>query len=169
MSKLELGQNRTDKDQASNEPPPLGLEDVVLTDEEEAIFTSEFVREAVADAIEAVRQLEAQRSVGISRLLGMRDLLFATWLGRTFSIDESSLTALESDMATVVRGVDSKVELPTSADVVRRVTEFAAEQDMPIGAYLRFVDAYARFKPLSAETSDEELRELMGFLTTERA
>jgi hypothetical protein len=72
-------------------------------------------------------------------------------------------------MATVVRGVDSKVELPTSADVVRRVTEFAAEQDMPIGAYLRFVDAYARFKPLSAETSDEELRELMGFLTTERA
>jgi hypothetical protein len=167
MSEMVEGRDRADtypKEAASSAP---GLEDVVLTDAEQAIFTSEFVREAVASAIDAVRQIEAQRSVGISRLLGMRDLLFATWLGRTFDIDANSLMALESDMEAVVREVDTRAELPDSVTVVKRVTEFAAEQDMPIGEYLRFVDAYGRFKPLSGQTTDDQLRELMDFLTTE--
>jgi hypothetical protein len=168
MNANDLGHDRDDTDAANSDATLPELEDVVLTPEEEALFTSEFVREAVANAIEAVRQLDAQRSIGISRLLGMRDLLFATWLGRTFNIDESSISALESDMAAVARDVDSDVELPHSVRVVNRVTEYAAEQNMPIGEYLRFVDAYVRFKPLSDQTTNEELRDLMGFLTMER-
>jgi hypothetical protein len=122
------------------------ISDVVLSPEEEAFLDPEFLREAVAGAIEAVQQ----RNVRISRLLGMRDLLFATWLRRTFNgsehgsgdgVVESEIERLELEVATVVRDASGDIELPHAVQTVTRVTEFAVARDLNVAKYLRVVDA----------------------------
>lgn len=139
-------EKETTRDGLHSQSAAPSISDVILTPDEEAFLDPEFLREAVSGAIEAVQQ----RNVGIARLLGMRDLLFATWLRRTFKGSEhgsndasveSGIERLQSEVANVLRDTTGEIELPQALQAVTRVTEFAAARDLNVAKYLSFVDA----------------------------
>lgn len=145
--------NATRRAQVDSLPPPLS--EITLTAEEEALFDEEFVRDAIVKAMESVRSLRLRREARVNHVLAMRDILFVNWLRE----HQADLPAGEDD------GV---IGLPTRAQAYQRVTQFAADHNLGVRDYLRFLEAYESLQhPISESTSDEELSRILQILSTE--
>jgi hypothetical protein len=144
-------------------------DEIVLTPEEEKLLTPEFVRETVSKAMAAVKRLQEQASMDVNEVLAMRDVLFTEWLRRKLRF-EPDLGTNATDLEAVLAAVDEpgELQLPENAATTQRVTEFAAEEGLEIGKFLRLLDEMKEDDhEISEETSDSELHHILQTISSE--
>jgi hypothetical protein len=150
-----------------------GLDEIVLTPEEEALLDPEFLRESVANAIAAVRKVESQRTARIRKLLAMRDLLFAQWVKKLAPSDlaqwDSSFEdeLAELDVPTPDFHPEGEIELPRKALIYERVNRYVEDDhDLEVQDYVRIVHSIDQNDArISEKTTDEQLRSMFDSRT----
>lgn len=137
------------------------LDKMVLSPEEEALFTEESLAEAIEAAMKTIRQAQAIRGAAFSQVLPLRDMLLARFLlgtgGATTNVGEHDDLHVLAGGSTVV-----SEDVLDEARTYERLNHFAAQHELGVPDYVRLVSLATRLPNRDpALLTDAEIQSLL--------
>lgn len=163
-----------DEAKSTGEPVDV-LGDVELTAAEQELFTGAFLADLVDEAMQSVQSLEDRASLRLSRILAVRDVLFADWVREQFGLPVSAqdaevewgASARDRPPGAPLAAHDQGVVVASQAELYERVNNYLVHQNVTVAEYLRVIDALRVVdSKLSRYSPDKDVQELVAVLTT---